>query len=437
VQITPPKTSWWSRIGKGAKWGLGRISIPAWFAWQVLKPTEMPYDGCERWSGGLSCGDYYKYTHNPSSVRDQFCDTHAWTKQCGGGGASPWEVANDPGTRDDTDGDGDVDTDDDAAARAEAARIAAYLRAKAISDKARADNATAAKNTPIAVSAAATKPILLPGDQVSSTPKAPAGQVGAQRDVVDDARADANDIYQRAVQAAGQIMHNVSSASRAVVVTIHSSDERHRLIADQRQRQKRDCRQSLPTPNYMPVDSAHGNRATGVEACITDLSERNEAVRGPGYEWTQKHVALNYGVEASKTINSCHLLAAVLGGDGSRYENVATCSRAANTYVRGAGRVGDNMRRFEASAADAVRSGQVVYYKVIPQYAGDRTVPVSFEMTAEGFYKDGRPGGINKHEVVPNFLYNPRGHRGNTPGMTNLGLLQDLDGRPAPTGFTK
>jgi hypothetical protein len=187
----------------------------------------------------------------------------------------------------------------------------------------------------------------------------------------------------------------------------------------------------------MPVDSAHGNRATGVEACVTNLAPRNEAVRGPGYDWTQKHVKLNYGVEASKTINSCHLLAAVLGGDGSKYENVATCSRAANTYVRGDGRVGDNMRRFEKSAADAVKGGQVVYYKVIPQYAGDRTVPVAFEMTAEGFYKDGRPGGINKHEVVPNFLYNPRGHRGNSPGMTNLGLLQDLDGKPAPTGYTK
>ncbi|MEV6242460.1 RHS repeat-associated core domain-containing protein [Lentzea sp. NPDC051838] len=430
VDITPKK-SWWSKVGKGAKWGLGRVSIPLYAAWQVLKPTPLGDSSCTG-RYGMTCDKYFNLPKNPS-VHDQFCDTHAWTKQCGGGGASPWELANDPDTGGDTDGDGRPDTQDDAAARAEAARIAAYLRAKAISDKARADNATAAKNTPIAVAAGAVKPILLPGDQVSSTPKAPAGQVGTQRDVVDDARADANAIYQGAVRAAGQIMHNVSSASRAVVVTINTSDERHRLIPDQRQRQKRDCRQSLPTPNYLPVDSAHGNRAQGVEACVTKLAPRNEAVRGPGYQWAQDHVAKNYGVVASKTINSCHLLAAVLGGDGSKYENVATCSRAANTYVRGDGRVGDNMRRFEKEAADAVDDGQVVYYKVIPKYAGDRTIPVSFEMTAEGFYKDGRPGGINRHEVVPNFLHNPRVG----PGMANLGLLQDGNGKPAPTGSTR
>jgi hypothetical protein len=129
----------------------------------------------------MTCDKFFNLPKNPT-VREQFCDTHAWTSQCGGGGRSPWELA-DPDTDTDTDvdGDGDVDTQDDAAARAEAARIAAYLRAKAISDKARADNAHAAKHTPIAVSAAAIKPVLLPADQVSSTPKAPAGQVGAAR----------------------------------------------------------------------------------------------------------------------------------------------------------------------------------------------------------------------------------------------------------------
>ncbi|HUQ59975.1 RHS repeat-associated core domain-containing protein [Lentzea sp.] len=434
VHITPPKTSWWSRIGKGARWGMGRISTPLRVAWMVLEPTKMPYDGCERWSGGMTCGDYFMNARQQPSVRDQFCDTHAWTPQCGGGGRSPWEIANDPGKRDDTDGDGDIDTQDDAAARAEAARIAAYLRAKAISDKARADNAAAAKNTPIPVSAAATKPILLEPDQVSSTPKAPAGRVGTQRDVVDDARADADNIYQGAVRAAGQIMHNVSAASRAVVVTVHGSEEPHRMLSDQRQRQRRDCRQSLPTPNYMPVDSAHGNRATGVEACVTSTHPENRAVRGPGYQWARDHVANNYGLPASSTINSCHLLAAVLGGSGKKHENVATCSRAANYWVRGAGRVEDNMRAFESQVASAVRGGQVVYYKVIPKYSGNRTIPVSFEMTAEGVYRDGRPGGINKHEVVPNFLYNPQG---SGPGLVNLGLLQDGNGQPAPTGSTR
>ncbi|SFQ99982.1 RHS repeat-associated core domain-containing protein [Lentzea waywayandensis] len=435
--ISVPKKSWWSRIGKGAKWGFGRISIPLWAAWQVLKPTQMPYDGCERWSGGMSCGDYFRYSHNPTSVRDQFCDTHPWTSQCGGGGGrSPWEQAADPDsdTGQDTDGDGDVDPQDDTAARAEAARIAAYLRAKAISDRARADNANAAKHTPIAVDPAATKPILLDPDQVSSTPKAPAGRVGTVRDVVDDARTDVDSIYQTAVRAVGQLQHNVSSASRAVVVTIHGSDQPDRLISGQHQRQKRDCRQTLPSPNYMPVDSAHGNRATGVEACVTKTYGENKAKRGPGYEWAQNHVSQNYGATASLTINSCHLLAAVLGGEGKKYENVATCSRAANYWVRGAGRLEDNMRAFEREVATAVREGQVVYYKVIPKYAGDRTIPVSFEMTAEGFYKNGRPGGINKNEVVPNSLYN---QRGSGPGLVNLGLLQDSNGNPAPTGYTK
>ena len=127
----------------------------------------------------------------------------------------------------------------------------------------------------------------------------------------------------------------------------------------------------------------------------------------------------------------------MLGGAGNRSENVATCSRAANTFVRGDGRVEDNMRAFEKRAADAVEDGQIVYYKVVPQYAGDRTVPVAFEMTAEGFYKDGRPGGINRHEVVPNVLYNPRAPGGNSLGMPNLGLLNDSQGNPAPIKNTK
>ncbi|WP_157984823.1 RHS repeat-associated core domain-containing protein [Lentzea terrae] len=433
---TPPKKSWWSGIGKRVKWGIGRASIPAWAAWQVLKPTPLGDSSCTG-RYGMTCDKFFNLPKNPT-VREQFCDTHAWTKQCGGGGDSPWARAlPDAETGNDTDGDGDVDAQDDAAARAEAERIAAYLRAKAISDKARADNAHAAKHTPIAVDPGATKPILLTPQQVSSTPKAPAGKVGTARDVVNDARADADEIYQRALKRAGQFLHTVSSASRAVVVTIEGTQERQRLIPDQHQRDRRDCRQALPTPNYMPVDADHGNRATGVEACVTKKHGENKAKRGPGYKWTQDYVSQNYGVTASKTINSCHLLAAVLGGAGNRSENVATCSRAANTFVRGDGRVEDNMRAFEKRAADAVADGQIVYYKVVPQYAGDRTVPVAFEMTAEGFYKDGRPGGINRHEVVPNVLYNPRAPGGNSLGMPNLGLLNDSQGNPAPIKNTK
>ena len=188
----------------------------------------------------------------------------------------------------------------------------------------------------------------------------------------------------------------------------------------------------------MPVDTEHGNRATGVEACVTRTDyDRNDAKYGPGYRWTQDYVKQNYGVVAQTTINSCHLLASKLGGDGGKYENVATCSRAANTFVRGAGRVEDNMRLFESEVVEAVKSGQIVYYKVIPQYAGDRTVPVAFEMTAEGVYRDGRPGGINRNEIVPNVLYNPLAPGGNSLGMPNLGLLNDRQGNPAPTGHTK
>jgi RHS repeat-associated protein len=418
--------------------GVSPLSIAMKVFWQVLAPTPAGGRG-DDCTGmyGMDCDVYFNLPKNPT-VREQFCDTHSWTSQCGGDGRSPGPRT-DTRPRDypDGDGDGDGDPAGDAAARAEAARIAAYLRAKAISDQARADNAYAAKHTPIAVSPGATKPVLLKPDQVSSTPKAPAGKVDALRNVIVDARTDADRIYQRAVLAAGQVQLGVSSASRIVAVSILGAGELLRMITDQHQRQRRDCRQQLPTPNYMPVDSAHGNRATGVEACITELGDRNDAKHGPGYEWAQKHVALNYGAVAKDTINSCHLLASRLGGDGSRYENVATCSRAANFFVRGVGRVGDNMRKFEVKAINAVGKGQVVYYKVIPQYSGDRTIPVAFEMTAEGVYKDGRPGGINLHEVVPNFLYNTRGHRGNDPGMANLGLLQDLDGRPAPTGYTK
>ena len=440
VCVSKPKTSWlkkgWGWAKKGGKWGLGRVSLVGTIIMNKITVHPMPectdlhsWDYCM-----MLFGNYPSYSTN---ARDQFCDTHSWTSQCGGNGGSPWTLPNgDPSTDKDDDPDGDTGPGtDDAAKRAAEERYRAWLRAKAISDHARAANEAAAKHTPIPVAPGATKPITLMPTPVSSSPKLPAGKVITTRDVVKDAKADAEAIYQNAVRAVGQLQQDVSNAAQVIVTTISALTNPYGPRVNNGGRRRQDCRQQLPSPNYMPVDSAHGNRATGVEACITQLSpDRNSAMYGPGYRWTQNYVKLNFGVKASSTINSCHLLASQFFGDGSRPENVATCSRAANYHVRGVGRLHDNMYRFESRVAAAVRGGQDVYYKVIPRYAGDRTVPVSFEVTAEGYYRDGRPGGINVHDVVPNILYNPRGRRGGTPGAINLGLLNDLNGRPAPVG---
>jgi hypothetical protein len=85
----------------------------------------------------------------------------------------------------------------------------------------------------------------------------------------------------------------------------------------------------------------------------------------------------------------------------------------------------DHMYAYEGQVRAAVLAGQEVEYSVTPRYAGDRTVPFGFLVTAYGTNPDGTPGiQINQH--IPNTL---KGQ--------NLGLFVDpRTGAAAPTGAT-
>ncbi|WP_390899381.1 hypothetical protein [Streptomyces mirabilis] len=108
--------------------------------------------------------------------------------------------------------------------------------------------------------------------------------------------------------------------------------------------------------------------------------------------------------------------------------NLATCSRQANVTINGDGRIEDHMYSYESQVKSAIDSGQVVHYTVTPNYAGSRTVPVSFDITARGTMPDGSPG-ISFSQPVPNSIYSPR------KGMTNLGTVMDSrTGVAVPTG---
>ncbi|MEU3620371.1 LamG-like jellyroll fold domain-containing protein [Streptomyces sp. NPDC006872] len=183
------------------------------------------------------------------------------------------------------------------------------------------------------------------------------------------------------------------------------------------------------------LDSTNGNRATGVEACLdsdylaghkgskTDTSKLSPA----GYQWGKAYAGY-LGLSPRMSINACHLLGDALSGSGTDLRNLATCSRQANYAVRGDGRIEDHMYSYEGQVKNAIDSGQVVHYTVTPRYAGSRTVPVSFEITARGTMPDGSPG-ISFSQPVPNSIYSPR------RGMKNLGTVTDSrTGVAVPTG---
>ncbi|MFI2072164.1 LamG-like jellyroll fold domain-containing protein [Streptomyces triculaminicus] len=200
---------------------------------------------------------------------------------------------------------------------------------------------------------------------------------------------------------------------------------------------RRDCRiGGSGWRHYGQRDAANGDRATGIEACLdtafleaNDGSSTTSDIRPPGYEWAGRYAGY-LGLSPGSSINNCHLLANELSGSGGDLDNLATCSRQANTYVLGDGRLEDTMRRYEVEVKSAVDDGQIVRYQVTPKYAGNRTVPVSFEMSAHGMYEDGRRG-VSFDEVVPNSLYSPKFNQ-----WRNLGTVTQ-QGVPKPTGVMR
>ncbi|MEU9879143.1 DNRLRE domain-containing protein [Streptomyces phaeochromogenes] len=172
---------------------------------------------------------------------------------------------------------------------------------------------------------------------------------------------------------------------------------------------------------HKEVDAANGNRATGVQACLTPDNigggTPTAGIYPPGYQWAKKTAGF-LGASPRVNINACHLLGKQLGGSGTDLKNLATCSKQAND-------TGISMRTYEDQVRAAVEAGQDVLYTVTPMYGGNRTVPVGFQMSAYGTNPDGTPG-IQIDDFIPNTL---RGR--------NLGLFDDPNtGAPVPTGGT-
>ncbi|MFD6420903.1 LamG-like jellyroll fold domain-containing protein [Streptomyces sp. NPDC060198] len=197
----------------------------------------------------------------------------------------------------------------------------------------------------------------------------------------------------------------------------------------------KDCRSAWGGwRKYGPVDPLHGNRATGVEACLDNAfisankgtPPNTRAVAPPGYTWAAINASNNGNRPAKFWRNACHLLAAQLGGDGLRYDNLATCSRSVNATrmdLRDPGQ-SQNMLHYETMVKNAIDDQQVVRYKVTPLYLGNRVVPYAFRMQASGVFVDGAPG-VYFDEEVPNAMYSLR-----TKRFQNLG-------RTIPEGYLK
>ncbi|GAA1283915.1 LamG-like jellyroll fold domain-containing protein [Saccharothrix xinjiangensis] len=98
---------------------------------------------------------------------------------------------------------------------AEAARRAEHERKKRVTARARAAAEHSARHVPRTVGGAARTPVLTMPKTVSSNPKAPAGTVGASRDVVADAKRGTDRVYQAAVSKAGNPVRDTSAAAKS------------------------------------------------------------------------------------------------------------------------------------------------------------------------------------------------------------------------------
>ncbi|WP_338492567.1 LamG-like jellyroll fold domain-containing protein [Streptomyces sp. SJL17-4] len=168
---------------------------------------------------------------------------------------------------------------------------------------------------------------------------------------------------------------------------------------------------------YAPVDVDNGNRATGAEACLDEsFLDANKGsgtavkvIAPPAYQWAAGYAWELGNSPARNWRNACHLLASSLGGSGVAYENLATCSRTANSTRMDPSTPEHhvpNMAHYEGLVRNAVLDQKlVVRYRVTPLYEGSRVVPVGFRMQAYGYNPRGGPGVSLFDKEVPNDMY--------------------------------
>ncbi|MCX2928396.1 LamG-like jellyroll fold domain-containing protein [Streptomyces sp. NEAU-W12] len=186
------------------------------------------------------------------------------------------------------------------------------------------------------------------------------------------------------------------------------------------------------------LDSAHGDRATGVEACLDSAYLKThpgsatdpDKVAPPGYKWARDYAGYLGNRPPGQWVNACHLLGKDLSGNGLQLENLSTCARSANANRISPNDPGivENMYFYEKQVKNAIDQGQVVHYQVTPVYMGPRTVPVAYEMTAHGTL-NGKPG-LSLDDVVPNMMYSNK-----FKGWYNIGGVT-YKGKAVPTGAT-
>ncbi|MGW0576254.1 LamG-like jellyroll fold domain-containing protein [Streptomyces sp. NPDC002920] len=246
---------------------------------------------------------------------------------------------------------------------------------------------------------------------------------------------------------ANAIVHDSASFIEMAIILYESIDVSDALEtapgsgsdSDTENRSAQDCRRDgAGWVDLGPVDSANGNRATGVEACLdstylnahpgstTDPSK----VTPPGYQWARAYAGYLGNRPPGRWVNACHLLGKALGGDGLDPRNLSTCARSANDVPVAPNDPGiaEHMRYYEKQVQKAIGQGQAVHYQVTPAYMGSRTVPVAYEMSAHGTL-DGKPG-LSLDVVVPNMMYSNK-----FDYWSNIGTVTH-QGSPVPTGAT-
>ncbi|MFE1507986.1 LamG-like jellyroll fold domain-containing protein [Streptomyces sp. NPDC058726] len=142
---------------------------------------------------------------------------------------------------------------------------------------------------------------------------------------------------------------------------------------------------------YMPLDSANGNRATGVVACLSadavdyrgrgrkaDPDKETEIMggdtaRGRGTDRTNP--AGWQHLDGDRGWARGHLLGRQLGGNGRDRRNLVKMYNAANSDV---------MAGYEETVRRRLDAGEKIFYASIPEYDGGNPVPKTIEMYALG-----------------------------------------------------
>ncbi|MFJ3549189.1 LamG-like jellyroll fold domain-containing protein [Streptomyces sp. NPDC090114] len=186
-----------------------------------------------------------------------------------------------------------------------------------------------------------------------------------------------------------------------------------------------DCRrQGIGWVDPSPRDAAHGDRATGVEACldlayVTTHPGTKADAEPPGYQWARNYVSHLGG--RRRDVHACHLLGAQLSGSGTDLANLATCGADANSYVGKPQKPippMDSMLDFEDTVRSLIDARHVVRYKVTPVYSGSRTVPYEFRMSYTAWDSRGRHASADA-TTVSNLIYTAG------QGWKNLGRAID------------